>query len=306
MTKQSQREAAQRDRERMEQRRRAPPPEKPPEPSQVVPTSSDAPLDTGFTGVVHRAQLEQQMVFAEAHPRSIKKFLDDCLSMATLNERVASECMYALPRRDGGVVKMIEGPSARLAEIVFHAWGNCRAGARVVEEGREYVIAQGVFNDLEKNTELGFTVARRIVNKYGQRYTADMIAMTGNAACSIALRNAVFHGIPKAFWIVAYEAVRKTIAGDAQTLGNRRTDCMSYLGKMGATPEMIFRVLGVHGLEDIGMEELTQLRMLATSIKDGELTVEEAFNPAAQPLMGVGGAKQALAENPNQAADAVK
>ncbi|MFN8826683.1 MAG: hypothetical protein ACK501_17070, partial [Planctomycetota bacterium] len=47
---------------------------------------------------------------------------------------------------------------------------------------------------------------RRITGKNGRRYSSDMIGVTGNAACSIALRNAVFRGIPRAFWIDIYDA----------------------------------------------------------------------------------------------------
>jgi hypothetical protein len=41
--------------------------------------------------------------------------------MATLTPEIAASCIYALPR-DG---KTIEGPSARFAEVMMHAWGTC-------------------------------------------------------------------------------------------------------------------------------------------------------------------------------------
>jgi hypothetical protein len=235
-------------------------------------------VNLSLTQLVSKAELDQAIATAHAYPRSVRKFRDTCLEMATLNEQVADECIYAVPRKEDGQTKMIEGPSARLAEIVVSAWGNCRAGARVIEEGREFITAQGVFHDLERNTAITFEVRRRITGKRG-RYSPDMIATTGNAACSIALRNAVFKGVPKAFWNDIYEAARKTAVGDAKTLANRRSDALAYFQKMGATPDKVFATLGVKGIEDVTLEHISMLAGLKNAIKDGELTVEEAFKP---------------------------
>jgi hypothetical protein len=130
--------------------------------------------DLSLVQMVSKAELDQQITTALAHPRSVKKFRQKCLELATLTAQIADECIYALPRKENGQTKMIEGPSARLAEIVAHSWGNCRAGARVVDEGREFITAQGVFHDLETNTCITYEVRRRITGKYG-RYNADMI-----------------------------------------------------------------------------------------------------------------------------------
>ena len=235
--------------------------------------------DQALMTAITKAEFDQAVIVAHAHPRSVKAFLNDCMELATLNEQVADDCIYALPRKEDGQTKMIEGPSARLAEIVAHAWGNCQIGARVVEEGREFVRAQGIFRDLEKNIHITYEVSRRIVNKYNKRYSADMIGVTGNAACSIALRNAVFKGVPKAFWNPIYEAARKVVAGDSKTLANRRSEALTYLQKLGATQDKVFGLLGVKGVEDVTLEHLAQLRGLASAIKEGEITVEEAFSP---------------------------
>jgi hypothetical protein len=84
----------------------------------------------------------------------------------------------------------------------------------------------------------------------------DMISTTGNAACSIALRNAVFKGVPKAFWNDIYEAARKVCMGDAKTLANRRSEALAYFAKLGAPSEKVFATLGVAGIEDVTLEHL--------------------------------------------------
>jgi len=222
---------------------------------------------------ISKAEIDQQIATAHAFPRSIKQFRAEALSMVTLNERIAEECIYAIPR-DG---KTIEGPSARFAEIILSAWGNCRAGARTISDEGDFVTAQGAFHDLERNVNISYETRRRITNKAGKRYSPDMISVTANAACSIALRNAILKGIPKAFWTDMYEDARKVVMGDVKTIANRRADAIAHLQKFGITVEQICETLGVKGIEDIGQEQLVALRGIATAIKDGDTTPEQAF-----------------------------
>jgi hypothetical protein len=247
-------------------------------------------VEQSVVAVLNKSEIDQQISTAHAYPRSIKRFRDEALAMVTLNEAIAQECIYSLPR-DG---KVIEGPSARFAEIIQSAWGNCRAGARIVSEGQDFITAQGVFHDLEKNSAITYEVQRRITNKHGQRFKPDMIGVTGNAACSIALRNAILKGIPKAFWADLYEAARRTIMGDFKTLANRRALAITAFVAYGVKEEEIFALLGVGGIEDITPPHLVTLRGVLTAIKEGETTVEEAFGrkpltpptPPAPPASG--------------------
>lgn len=229
--------------------------------------------ESGTAAILNSSEINQQIATAHKFPRSVKGFLNEARQLVTLNESVADECIYALPR-DG---KTIEGPSARFAEIIAHSWGNARAGARVVDDAGEFVTAQGVFHDLEKNVAITYEVKRRIVDKHGKRFKPDMIGVTANAACSIALRNAVLKGVPKAFWSPMYEEARKVVMGDAKTLANRRTEALTYLQKMGATEAMVLGLLGVAGVEEITLDHLVTLRGVATAIKEGDTTVEQAF-----------------------------
>ena len=229
--------------------------------------------DATTLAILNKSEIDQQIATAHAYPRSVKSFRDNALSLCTLNEAVAAGCMYALPR-DG---KVIEGPSARMAEILVSAWGNCRAAARVVDEGLEFITAQGIFHDLESNSAITFEVKRRITDRQGRRYKPDMIATTGNAACSIALRNAVLKGIPKALWDDIYQDARRVAAGDARTLATRRANIIKAFQVYGVDESRILNVLGVLSMEDVGVEQIAILRGFYTAIKDGESTPEEAF-----------------------------
>ncbi len=229
--------------------------------------------EIGSLAVLNKSEIFQQIETARRFPRSIVKFRHEALQLVTLDEPTAAECIYALPR-DG---KTIEGPSARFAEIVNYAWGNTRAGARVISEGEEFVTSQGVFYDLEKNTAISYEVQRRIVDKNGRRFKLDMIGMTANAASSVGLRNAILKGIPKALWKPMYDAARKVVAGDIRTLANRRDEAIKAFAIFGVKPEQIFAAIGVQGVQDITIDHLVALKGLLTAIQDGDTTPEQAF-----------------------------
>jgi hypothetical protein len=231
-------------------------------------------VEGGTVALLNKSEIDMQVATAHKYPRSIKRFRDEALQMVTLNESVAESCIYALPRGN----KTIEGPSARFAEVVASSWGNCRAGARVVSDEGDFITAQGVFHDLERNVAITFEVQRRITDSKGKRYNADMIGVTGNAASSIALRNAILKGVPKAFWDDMYQAARKTVMGDIKTLANRREDALKAFVGYGIKQQQILDKLEVGGVEDITLEHLVVLRGLLTAIKDGDTTPEMAFS----------------------------
>lgn len=248
-----------------------------PEPGEMVSN-----LPAIFTGAntslavsLARAEIDQQIATSRAMPRSIKRAVDNILTLATLDNETAEECVYALPR--GG--KPIKGPSVRLAEIVASQYGNCRVGARIVHVDRfeKYVEAEGAFHDLETNTATTARVRRRISDKRGRVLNDDMIIVTGNAACAIAKRNAVLGGVPKAVWRRAYKAVESVLAGDLKTLVERRAQAMKAFAAFGITPEQIFTALDVAGIDDIGLEHMTTLIGMHSALKNGEATVEEMF-----------------------------
>ena len=237
-------------------------------------------VESGTVALLNRSEIDMQVATAHKYPRSIKRFRDETLQMVTLNEVVAESCIYALPR--GG--KTIEGPSARFAEVIASAWGNCRAGARVVSEQGDFITAQGVFHDLERNVAITFEVQRRITDSKGKRYQADMIGVTGNAASSIALRNAILKGVPKAFWDDMYQAARKVVMGDVKTLANRRAEAIKAFVAFGVNQQQIIDKLEVAGVEDIGLEHLVILRGLLTAIREGDTTAEQAFSVSAKDV----------------------
>ncbi len=217
--------------------------------------------------------VDVQVATARRYPRSIATFIRRATEMATLTPDIAASCVYALPR--GG--KTIEGPSARLAEIVASAWGNLRIQAGATDNDDRYITARGEAWDVESNVAIGFEVRRRITNRKGDTYDDDMITVTGNAAASIALRNAVFKAVPSSFWKPIYQDCRRVIAGDAKTFASRRDDMLKAFMVAGVTPERLCAGIGLKGVQDITLDHIVTLRGVFNAIKEGETTIEEAF-----------------------------
>lgn len=232
--------------------------------------------------LITKAEIDIQISTAKAFPRSIKMFMDKAISIATVSEEVAASCAYALPR--GG--KTLEGPSVRLAEIVCSSYGNIRSGARVIHNDGRTITAQGICHDLETNNCVTVEVKRSIMQnvyengkKTGrlQQMNEDMQVLTGNAACAIAFRNAVFKVIPSALCQDVYDKVKEVAKGTAETLVVRRDKAVKYFKDLGVTEKQICDTLELKKIEDIDLEKLSILRGMVTLIKNNESTIAELF-----------------------------
>ncbi|WP_099863821.1 hypothetical protein [Pararhizobium haloflavum] len=244
------------------------------EDGEIIETTGTALMqDAGTVSVLAKAEIDTQISTARQYPRSISRAMNNILSLATLDEQTAEECIYALKR--GG--KPIRGPSIRLAEIIVTQFGNNRSGAQVVDIDRtnKLIVAEGFFHDLESNSATKATVSRRISDRQGRIFNDDMIAVTGNAACSIAKRNAILAGVPRGIWRRALEAAEQLIRGDAKTLVESRDAVMKAFAHFNLSPEQVCQIMNVNGADDLDLDDLVTLRAIYRSLKNGEQTVEE-------------------------------
>lgn len=229
--------------------------------------------------VAERANVDSQVATAKQYPRDIKRALNNSIAMATIDPVTAQSCRYALPR--GG--KPITGPTVHLAKLIVSNWGNIRAEAKVVQITDKQVISRGTCWDLENNVATAFEVRRSIVGKNGKRYTDDMITVTGNAANSIAYRNAVFSVIPKAITDKVYEAVTQCITGDLSDetmLIKKRTSCINFFkDEYNIAEEEVVKLCGKQTVNQIKADEIAMLRGIVQSLKDGDTTIDELMQP---------------------------
>lgn len=226
-----------------------------------------------------REGIDIQIATAKQYPRVFSKIVDRIISLSTIDETAAKSMVYALPRKN----KPIKGPSIRFAEIVFGQWGNCRVSSGVVDIDRvnKIIRAEGIFHDLETNAAWRTVVERRIVDSMGRIYNDDMIAVTGNAAKSIAARNAIFAGIPRAIWEPAYLRCERVIAGTVQSLAEARTGVLKEFAAFGITPERLCHAIEVRGIDDMMKEHIILCRQMHSALVNEDVSVEEMFPLAA-------------------------
>ena len=243
--------------------------------------------DSTFLATLSREEFSRQMATAREYRRTIREFVSQATDLVTWSQETAGECIFAIPRNDKGKTKMIRGASVRFAEIILSCWTNCKVSAFEVGQDNQFVTARGIYYDLESNVEIRCDVKRRITDQRGRKYNADMIGVTSNAACSIAMRNAILKGIPRALWSAVYAAAEQCIAGDSRPLNERRDAAIAHFQKVGVQQERVYSALGIAGYEDLGGDELLTLQGIRQAIKDGELTVDAAFpllRPAGAPV----------------------
>lgn len=225
-----------------------------------------------------RAQTDIQINTAKKWPRDISQVKKQMLSFATLDIDTAAGCFYSLPRTEkDGSIKNIQGPSVRLAEIAMSSFGNLKAASRIIDNDGKTITAQAVCHDLQNNVCVSIETKRKITNKYGKSFSEDMQVVTGNAACAIALRNAVFKIVPMALIKPVYEAAKLVAIGDAKTLKSRVEMALDRLNKMGISQEQVLDYLQKTGVDAIDIADLENLFGVTTAIKDGTCKIEEVF-----------------------------
>jgi hypothetical protein len=229
-------------------------------------------------GKLVRAELDMQITTAKAYPRNPDDFIQLATQLATQDEETAQSCFYCLSRksRDGKITE-IKGGSIRLAEIAAASWGNLHAASRIVENDGKAITAEGVAWDLERNVRISSQVKRSIVTSTGATYGIDMQTLTGNAASSIALRNAIFKVIPKALIDRVYEKAVQYAVGDQKTLSTRRSKAFEWYRKHGVDHTKILKFFNKSNMEDLTLKELEKLQGIATSINEGWLEIDKAF-----------------------------
>lgn len=240
--------------------------------------------NTDLTYQQDKAAIDMQISTAKAYPRSVKRAVDNSIVVVTMDVETAQTCSYSLPRGN----KTITGASVHLAKILAQNWGNLRVEAKVVAIDQKHITSQAVAFDLENNLAIKVEVKRSICDKYGKRFSDDMVTMTGNAANSIALRNAVLSVIPKAIVDKVYNEAKKTITGDisdkTKLMAKRKQVMDGFREVYGVSEAEVLKVIGKASVEHIDSDNLVTLIGLAQAIKDGDTSVEDAFRNKSKDL----------------------
>jgi len=226
---------------------------------------------------INRSEVDMQISTAKAYPRDVQAAIKRIEDLASLDRETAEDCFYVLRRGGAAGQTTIEGLSVRMAEIIAGAWGNLRVQARIIGNDGKTITAQAVCHDLETNFAVSVEVKRRITDKNGKTYSEDMQVVTGNAACAIAFRNAVLKVVPKAITKKAINNIKQVALGKAIDLETSRQNCIANFAKVGVTTEMLCQYLDIKSVEEIGKEQIFELRATWNAIKEGTTSVQETF-----------------------------
>lgn len=240
------------------------------------------PVENNAIELMERASIDVQIATAHRFPRDVDRFIEKAKKMVAIDEETATSCIYRRPvgREDGGVgQKFVSGESIRLAEIVASCYGNLRVGVIISEINPRYVKAIGYAHDLESNFAGKAETVESTVTKYGKPYSERMRLVVAKAAQSKARRDAIFQVVPKSLCKPIIEKARQIIAGNQKPLNERREAVKVWMSKLSIEDERIFTALGVKGLNNLGDDELETLTGIRTALKEGDITLDEAFPP---------------------------
>lgn len=227
---------------------------------------------------INRTEVDMQITTAKQYPRDLSQVLNKIATYAKMDKETAEDCFYVLRRKDkNGNDSLIEGLSVRMAEIIASAWGNLRIQTRIIGNDGRMITAQAMCHDLESNVAVCKEVSRSIVTKNGYTFSQDMQIVTGNAASSIAFRNAVLAVIPKAITKKIINDVKAVAMGQTIDLEQSRKNVITYYNRANVKTDQLLRYLGVKSIDEIDQQMIFELRALRNAIEEGTTTVKETF-----------------------------
>jgi hypothetical protein len=232
------------------------------------------------------AEIDKQIATAKRYPRPDDRILlqRKIIPRVTLTPEVAEACTYSLPRGN----KNIEGPSIRLAEILFQSWGNCRVASEYLGIDREngLVLVRAAFFDLETNALSQAVEPRRITGRSGALFSPDMIAVTAKAAAAIAKRNAILGGISAGVVRESYQAAYNYALGDDEKeFDARKAKAMKgFADRFGIEPPDVFKLLQIADESQMRPRHLPILRGFFNAMVQGEETYESLMRLRKAPV----------------------
>lgn len=274
--------------------------EPPPHPGFDAPSSAPAPAKLFEQGERSQAtQIEQARAIAEVQaavmvaqraPRDMKRALEEMRKVCTI-EMMADRAFFAYEK--GG--KTVSRGSIHLAREMARIWGNIGYGTRElsrkdVKNGEPYGESEMLAFawDLQTNArpETTFIVPHYMDLKGGaKKILKDARSIYENNANMAArrLREQILAVIPRWFTDEAEDLCRRTLElGDGKPIKERIATAVTHLKTVDVTPEMIEKKFGC-AITALGSVHLADLKIIYRSLKNGEITRDEAFpeTPAA-------------------------
>lgn len=229
---------------------------------------------------INRSEIDMQIMTAQRIPRDIEKCKENMIELACMDDAVSYNCFYHLERKNkDGERSVIEGPSVRFAEIIAACWKNLRIASRIIGNDGKTITAQGVCHDLESNVAISTEVKRSILTSKGSTFSQDMQVVVGNAASSIALRNAICKVVPQVLIKSVVENVKAKSLEHIKKIGvdESWSQWVAYMQtNYKVTETMLLEYLG-RKREELTVDDIQKLVGIYNAIQEGTTTVEETF-----------------------------
>jgi hypothetical protein len=179
---------------------------------------------------------------------------------------IAESMWYAF--KVGG--QNIVGPSIRLAEILYSAWGNIMVGSNVARRDSGHVTAKGVAVDLETLTVI---TSEATVPIHGRG--KDAIKTAEMRAQAVARRNATFQLIPGAYQKQAMQHAQKVYRG--QSLDWKRKRMVEFFEDHDVPTSKVLDYVQKGSVDELTGADLETLRGMANKIVDESRPVGQAL-----------------------------
>jgi len=230
-----------------------------PEENKGLSQEADASRDIG--------ELQSAMVVAQRFPRDEDAAYQEMMRAAT-RPTFQETAVYRFPRAGQDIV----GPSVELTNYFKYVWGNFWSGFYIVGETEDSMHIRGWAFDLQKNIrrveDVRFKLLIKRKGKWikpDERDRRELVNRNG----AIAERNSIKRLLPGH----VIDDVIKTVTANQQkgisnAIEQSRKNIIGAFGLLQIPAEEIEQVIGCP-LKEATAEQITQLRQIYQSVKDG-------------------------------------
>lgn len=252
---------------------------------------SQALWETNTAGAVARAQQEIQaaIVVARNFPRNEDEARAKLLKSCKRPE-FAEDAQYSFKRgskmeKGQWVDNYVTGPSVYLAREAARLWGNVRYGFEIVRDDADSRQIRCFAWDMESNTQpIQEAVFRKLIWRKNKKEESggnwvepderDLRELT-NRYAAIGYRNCILEILPSDLISEACRASDHTLKDNAaKDPDGERKRVVDAFAEINVMPSRLDQILG-HPLAESSPEEITRLRGIYKSIRDGNSTLQD-------------------------------
>lgn len=241
----------------------------------VKPTASNVLAEVESARSVQEVQAA--MVIAKKFPRNAIAAMDNILASCK-RITLAENALYAYKRGDS----IVKGPSIRLAEAIAQNWGNMQFGIEELSQEGGVSIVKAYAWDIQTNTKqekkfqvphVRYTKNNGSIRLIDPRDIYETIANQGARRLRACILGVIPGDVIDAAVLACEETIKKSeVTIDAGTIAA----LTKSFNALGVNKEMLNAYLR-KDVQKVDEKELSDLRSIYASIKDGITSIAEWF-----------------------------